>query len=370
MSHLTLARDQLLGPIASRIFKGKNPWTDGFPAYPALQSEIDLLLEFVVSQKQQARYFPRLERGKPAQRYECLNELRLAFYLTEIGFEITEWEPLGNNGSRGEFSISVGKTDAIFVEVKSPGWEGTLSAEETNRGRAKQPKYLESEGAHRIKPNWEDVRKNIDRAYHKFSPDWANLLAIADDFFMPLDNRQMQIALREPPDGQYGPGYFTSRRFANLGGVMVFANETMRLEFSEDVQAAPRYGHLFYANPYAFNRTLERWIHPEEKPSLRRVRRGMRLEGGMMSEVSPSRVKPEPPNPIPRMTTAITLGPNSHAGCPVCGRRIALLVGVKDAFMSEERRLVADSAVQLDCPTHGKFEALAADFITDVPQRV
>jgi hypothetical protein len=70
------------------------------------------------------------------------------------------------------------------------------------------------------------------------------------------------------------------------------------------------------------------------------------------------------------MTTAITLGPNSHAGCPKCGRRIAFFQGAKDAFMSEERCFADDSVLQLNCPAHGKFEVLAAEFVTEVPEKV
>ncbi len=334
------------------------------------------MLGFIVSQGRREQYLPRLVRGKPPQRYECLNELRVAYYLNSMGFRIEDWDSIGSNDTRGEFTISVDGENAIFVEVKSPGWEGTLNRNEINRGRAREPKYLESEGIHRIKPNWEDVRKSVDGAYRKFSPDRANLLVIADDFFMPLDNRQMQIALLEPLDGQYGPGCFASLKFPNLGGVMAFINETTRLEFSDEVQAVPRYGHLFYANPCAFNRTLEKWIQPEEKPKLRRVRREICPDGLMTGQTTLDRAKLEPsnltaaPRDTLRMTTATTLGPNSHAGCPACGRRIAFFSGAKDAFMSEERCFAADSALQLECPLHGKFEVIAAEFITEVPRRL
>jgi hypothetical protein len=64
----------------------------------------------------------------------------------------------------------------------------------------------------------------------------------------------------------------------------------------------------------------------------------------------------------------VTLGPHSHAGCPNCRRRIAFFRGANDAFMSEERRFAADSILQLECPAHGKFEVLAAEFVTEVSQ--
>lgn len=163
MVYSTLAPSQNLGPIARQFFEGKNPWTDGFPSCPGLQKELDLVLGFIVSQGRREQYLPRLVRGKPPQRYECLNELRVAYYLNSMGFRIEDWDSIGSNDTRGEFTISVDGENAIFVEVKSPGWEGTLNRNEINRGRAREPKYLESEGIHRIKPNWEDVRKSVER---------------------------------------------------------------------------------------------------------------------------------------------------------------------------------------------------------------
>jgi len=63
----------------------------------------------------------------------------------------------------------------------------------------------------------------------------------------------------------------------------------------------------------------------------------------------------------------VTLGPHSHAGCPKCGRRTAFFRGAKDAFMGEERHFAADSVLQLECSAHGKFEVLAAEFVTEAP---
>lgn len=56
------------------------------------------------------------------------------------------WEPLGNDGARGEYSVAHEGEDSIFVEVKSPGWEGELGLEERLAGRTKKPKYIVGEG--------------------------------------------------------------------------------------------------------------------------------------------------------------------------------------------------------------------------------
>jgi hypothetical protein len=46
----------------------------------------------------------------------------------------------------GEYLIDTPEGQHVFVEVKSPGWEGELSDEERTAGRAKQPKYQQEEG--------------------------------------------------------------------------------------------------------------------------------------------------------------------------------------------------------------------------------
>jgi hypothetical protein len=264
----SLATPAQLGPIANEFFGGKNPWTDGFPAFPSIRKELDLLLEFVASRNVKELYLSRLRKGKPAQRYEYLNEIRVAYYFNSIGFEIADWEKPGNNPGCGEFTISRDREDAIFVEVKSPGWEGTLTTDER---KARRQKYSESDRIRRVLPNWGDVRKCIERAYPKFSSNRANLVVIAADFFAPLDNRQMRIALFEPAASEYGPGHFTSEDFRNLGGVTMFVNETDHLKFSEETGTVPRYGHLFYSNPYALNCRPEKYMRYEERPCLRRI---------------------------------------------------------------------------------------------------
>ncbi len=52
------------------------------------------------------------------------------------------------------------------------------------------------------------------------------------------------------------------------------------------------------------------------------------------------------------MTTVVILGPNSHAGCPECGLRIAFFSGETGAFISEERRFASNTALQLDFPVN------------------
>ncbi len=68
------------------------------------------------------------------------------------------------------------------------------------------------------------------------------------------------------------------------------------------------------------------------------------------------------------MTTMVTLGPHSHAGCPECGHRIAFFSGEKHAFMSEEKSFMADTILQLECPPHGIFEVPAGKFRTEVTE--
>lgn len=65
------------------------------------------------------------------------------------------------------------------------------------------------------------------------------------------------------------------------------------------------------------------------------------------------------------MTTVIKLGPNSHGGCPECGRRVVFFNGRKDAFMSEEKSFMANTVLELECPAHGTFGVWADEFRTE-----
>jgi hypothetical protein len=133
------AGPKLFGPVARRLIS-PNRWTDLYPAWPDYAKELDALLLFADKQSCLLRFTPRLE-SENTLRDEALNELRVAYLLHHSQFPIVQWDPPGLNGKVGEYLICTPEGQHIFVEVKSPGWEGNLSEEERRAGRTQQPKY-------------------------------------------------------------------------------------------------------------------------------------------------------------------------------------------------------------------------------------
>lgn len=209
-----------LGPVARSMLTPR--WTDAYPAYPRASAELDTLLSFAVQQGQEKQFVARLQ-SKNAQRDEALNELRVGHLLHHHGFPIKQWEPPCPLGI-GEYLVTSPEGQDVFIELKSPGWEGELTEEERKAGRTKLPKYLEGDGG--AFGNWEPLRKCIDKWYaHKFSSTQPNLLVVADDL-KPLslvDTPRHVDAALYADHTRYGKfGYFTSDIYKNLGGVAVF----------------------------------------------------------------------------------------------------------------------------------------------------
>jgi hypothetical protein len=184
---------------------------------------LDALLLFAGQQGQLSRFVPRLE-SKREQRDEAIEELRTAFLLDSIGFRIQQWDPPASNGKVGEYLISTPEKIVVFVELKSPGWEGQLSEEQRKTGRAKQPKYRHLEGG--AVGNWIPVQKCIasENTYGKFAPTQSNLLIVADDLMISLHDswNHVELALYNKNRGYGTTGYFNSAQFENLGGVGIF----------------------------------------------------------------------------------------------------------------------------------------------------
>jgi hypothetical protein len=113
---------KLFGPVARRLIS-PDRWTDAYPAWPAWAKELDVLLLFADEQGRLSDFIPRLE-SRNAQRDEALNELRVAYLLHHSQFPVVQWEPPGLNGRVGEYLVATPEGQKVFVEVKSPGWEG------------------------------------------------------------------------------------------------------------------------------------------------------------------------------------------------------------------------------------------------------
>ena len=214
------------GPMSSKLFSPL-PWTDDYPDSQEWADELETLLEFCDSQGKLARFLPKLTIPRNKQRDATLSELRVALFLHRSGFPIAAWEPPGNNGKEGEYSVRTPEEGIVFTEVKSRGWESELTQEELDSGRTKLPKYLDNDRASFA--NWKGMRDCISAAYSKFTPSEPNLLVIADNFFVSLARKadwQIDVALFATHD-RYGeePGYFATAAYQNLGAVAVFAAE-------------------------------------------------------------------------------------------------------------------------------------------------
>jgi hypothetical protein len=213
-----------LGPLSRELLLGaRSAGQDQYPANQRAANELERLLSFAVAQDQLQRFRSPISKGQKHQRDEALQELRTAFFLARNGFSITQWDPPGLSGAKGEYSIKADGQE-VFVEVKSPGWEAELSPEEIQAGRAKQPKYIQGD-ARAVAP-WLQVRQCVSRAYYKFNDSQPNLLIIADDFHIPLteDCEQVEWGLFEKSTILNGEaGYFTNSAYEHLGGIAVFS---------------------------------------------------------------------------------------------------------------------------------------------------
>lgn len=213
---------KLFGPIARRLIC-PDRWKDEYPATPEYAQELDALLDYGSEQDRLLNFIPRLE-SKAAKRDEALEELRVAYWFHHRGFPVAQWEPPGLNGKVGEYLIRSPEEKNVFVEVKSPGWEGRLSADQRHAGRTRQPKYQNGEGG--AIGNWIPLQECIasERTYPKFDPAQSNLLVVADDLMVNLHDipQHIEVALYPSHKGYGVTGHFTSPAFENLGGVGIF----------------------------------------------------------------------------------------------------------------------------------------------------
>ncbi|HUU40358.1 MAG TPA: hypothetical protein VMW42_05415 [Desulfatiglandales bacterium] len=155
-----------------------------FPAYQSLADEFEEILAFLEAQGQFERFYSRL---CARERDGALAEARAGYYFHLNGFKILKWEPEAVPRVPGDIEIAWRNTEAIFLEVKNPGWEGELSEEEINTGRNKLPKNIINAEARSFDPV-ERVLYAIHKALHKFNATRINLIVVDDNLFSsPLD---------------------------------------------------------------------------------------------------------------------------------------------------------------------------------------
>jgi hypothetical protein len=220
------------------------PWK---PTREKFVAELERLLPFAESENRLTHFVPRLNSRK-TQYHEALNELRVAYFFHHNGFPIIQWEPRGASGKVGECVIGTPEGKNVFVEVKSPGWEGELDAEERKSGRTKLPKYHGPGGGGAVAPYIGHLKECVSRAYPKFAPTAANLLVVADDFFIPLAFTEIADAALYDKADQSGDelGIFGSRKYENVGGIGIF---------DTDSEATVEYTLQVFRNPFALPQT-------------------------------------------------------------------------------------------------------------------
>jgi hypothetical protein len=96
-------------------------------------------------------------------------------------FRVLAWEPEAVMDRPGDIDVQHGDTEAIFIEVKGPGWEGELTQEERKRGRNSMPKHVDMEA--RAIDSIGPSLYAVDKAIPKFDSTRCNMVAINDDLF-------------------------------------------------------------------------------------------------------------------------------------------------------------------------------------------
>jgi hypothetical protein len=251
MPTIDATRHPLLHSLA-----GMSRWrgTDEFPSCTEWADEHESWLQFLKVRGALDRYLPRLRELKQ-QRDEAFAEIAVAYFFDiKCGLSILGWEPAGESGRLGEFIIADSSSACIFVEVKSPGWEAEIAADEGQSSpRLLQAKYVPDDDARATGP-WAAIRHAVRKAYPKLMASMPTLLVVNDDLMVSLSDWGHQagdIALYTPKHAGYrqGQGYlgedgpFANRNFERLGGVGVF---TVDLP-----SGGIRYRFELFENPFA-----------------------------------------------------------------------------------------------------------------------
>lgn len=238
-----------LGSRSGQLLHGAK-WRgrDKYPAWQCFADELELLLTFAEAQGEFDRFSARL-RADQRERNSALAELRVAVALTNRGFTIAEWEPLGASQKRGEFLVQAPLAANTFVEVKAPDWHGEITGfSDVSRNperqrwveaRKRQPKYRNGGGgAHNPASG---VEFAITKAYPKFATDRSNLLVIpSDDLFISYQHEPALIADLCLFNSN---GLFTDDRYNHLGAVALFWYECRRDVVVYEMET--------FANPHA-----------------------------------------------------------------------------------------------------------------------
>lgn len=161
---------------------------DRFPSCPEWADEVEEWLRFIERQGQFGRYLPRL-RGLPTQRDETLAEISAGYFLsTKCNLPILAWEPTGSPGKRGDFLLGRPGWQPIFVEIKSPGWEMEIAAQEgPDSPRLLQEKHLPGVECRSTEPAVA-IRYAVSRAARQLPDSRPTLVVLVDDLAVELND--------------------------------------------------------------------------------------------------------------------------------------------------------------------------------------
>ena len=187
-----------------------------------------------------------IKRQLQSRNYDSfLSEIFAAYFIENtLRLEVTGWNPKTKQGRDVEFGINDKGGREIFCEVKSPGWQGQLTTEEIQSGRAKRAKYSKSGEARYVAP-YEHIRQTIGKAYAKFPASKQNLLIVTDDLFEPIAMDQLVTwgphkmpmniwyALYNTNKDRYGGlGCFKTKDYENLAAILFLNNRHLAKFFA------------------------------------------------------------------------------------------------------------------------------------------
>lgn len=265
MNHIDPQRHLRLHKVAEGA---KWAGQDAYPAYPWVADENEEWLELIETRLGQAGldHYTNKLREPATKRDEFLVELATAYFLDEgCGLPIMGLEPAGSGGKTGEFLFGLPDQRQLFVEVKSPGWEGEVEEEESRERvgprpkgrlpRLDQPKYRHMEA--RAFHHTQRVRDTVAKAYPKMPDTMATLLVISDDFFVRLTDGLDMVkwalfakrsidpsdeAAKSQPRWTTEDGGFVGSQYERLGAVGIF-------NFVPD--SPYKYSFALFRNPHA-----------------------------------------------------------------------------------------------------------------------
>ena len=225
----------IIGPYVQRVMSGASWAGDGgFPWRQGTADDCERLFAWADRLGQFDRFLSRLQ-ARPKERDATIAEIRAAWFLESLGFQLVSWEPAVTNRP-GEFEVRWPGTPSIFVEVKQPTWESELTEDEKRGPRKRLPRYIAGDGQ-RGGDTQVQVRCAAENTLGKLSADRPNLLVVVDRLFhspvKDLEAGDVAAMLADP-------------KFIALGGILCIDANWLK-DDGTDVA----YGTLFEGNPRA-----------------------------------------------------------------------------------------------------------------------